>query len=76
MTHIDNLDLPTVCLVLQPHGLDCTLILGDHDVSSYVRGVDIHAHVGECTTVQITLLARVEVIGEAGRLTFRKDGEP
>ena len=70
-----NADVPTLCLVLQPHGHDCTLMLDDTDVSRHVRGVDIRAHVGELTEVRITLLAKVVIIGEAGRISFRKDGD-
>ena len=70
-----NTDLPTLCLVLKPQGHDCTLMLDDVDVSRYVRGVDVRAHVGELTEVRVTLLAKVTIIGEAGRISFRKVGD-
>jgi hypothetical protein len=65
---------PTLCLNIGATGMECTLLLDGVDVSNYVRGVDVHAHVGEVTEVSITLFANVEILGEAGRLIFRKEG--
>ena len=64
----------TLCLNMGATGIHCTLLMDGVDVSNYVRGVDVHAHVGEVTEVTITLLANVEILGEAGRLIFRKEG--
>jgi hypothetical protein len=65
---------PTLCLNLGATGIHCTLLMDGMDISQYVRGVDVHAHVGDVTEVTITLLANVEILGEAGRLILRKDG--
>jgi hypothetical protein len=38
------------------------------DISAAVRGIEIKAHATELTEVRLTLLANVEVLGEAARV--------
>ena len=44
-------------LFLTPAGLDCRLLIGDVDVSSFVRSVSIVVTAGEETVVSLDLIA-------------------
>lgn len=59
---------PTIALLLSPSGIDCRLLLDGVDVSRFVRGVEVLAAVNTLTTVRLTVLANVEVTGEAARV--------
>jgi hypothetical protein len=44
-------------LFLTPAGINCRLMIGDQDLSSFVRSVSITATAGETTVVSLDLIA-------------------
>lgn len=64
-----------VAIVLGRAAHDSMVLIDGHDITTACIGVDVHAHAGEITTIELTLSARVTITGEVGRLHFDKTPE-
>jgi hypothetical protein len=62
-------------LAKRPH--ECRVELNGVDITPVLTGIDIRAHMGTAiTSITLTLLDDVTVIGDAGHFEFHKPGTP
>jgi hydroxyethylthiazole kinase-like sugar kinase family protein len=63
----------TIAVVLTPGGLGSQLLINGVDVSDACHAVEIHAQVGEPTTVVVTLIGSVELITDVDHVVIVKE---